>query len=188
MKRQIFSVICVVLAILFLGSPTHVHAWIYSWAYGVSDLSTIEAFIVNDTGSEQVDFLLPGAGNFKTSTSSGPVPVSGWSGSIINPDFAVATGVPTSVHLELDWSFTGNSANQLFSLDVLLYKNSGSGEDFVGNVFRQTWNGSNFSSVTVVPNADPESYNRIASVPEPSTLLLLGSGLAGLVGFRRKFK
>ena len=27
-----------------------------------------------------------------------------------------------------------------------------------------------------------------ASIPEPSTLLLLGSGLVGLIGFRRKFK
>ena len=30
--------------------------------------------------------------------------------------------------------------------------------------------------------------NYIPSVPEPSTMLLVGSGLIGLVGFRRKFK
>jgi hypothetical protein len=28
----------------------------------------------------------------------------------------------------------------------------------------------------------------IEPVPEPSTMLLVGSGLIGLVGFRRKFK
>jgi hypothetical protein len=31
-------------------------------------------------------------------------------------------------------------------------------------------------------------WTPVKPVPEPSTLLLLGSGLAGLVGFRRKFK
>ena len=31
-------------------------------------------------------------------------------------------------------------------------------------------------------------YKNVDSVPEPGTLLLLGSGLIGLVGFRRKFK
>jgi hypothetical protein len=35
---------------------------------------------------------------------------------------------------------------------------------------------------------DDISYNEINPVPEPTTLLLLGSGIAGLAIFRRKYK
>jgi hypothetical protein len=34
----------------------------------------------------------------------------------------------------------------------------------------------------------PEIPQNASPVPEPATMILLGSGLVGLIGFRRKFR
>jgi len=48
---------------------------------------------------------------------------------------------------------------------------------------------SSFKSATSTPVASAETSGDIHATPEPTTLILLGSGLVGLVAFgRKKFK
>jgi hypothetical protein len=57
-----------------------------------------------------------------------------------------------------------------------------------GNYLVFTWTNWNTNGSSVLSGFDFEANGGAAPVPEPGTLLLLGAGLVGLVGFRRKFK
>ncbi len=108
------------------------------------------------------------------------------------------------------------AAGQNYNLS--LYWGTNASNASGNELFQVLWDNAALENVTVTPSAQPweqlsfsvrgtgsdtltiqgysySGYNYVAdisgansSIPEPCTLLLLGSGLAGLVGFRKKFQ
>ena len=134
----------------------------------------MEAFIVDGPA----DFIAPGITIVQVLDSSANDVTSDWSTELINPDYSIASGVE-SQQIWFYLSFTSAITDPL-EFDLLLW-NSGS---FLAGV-HSVWDGA--GNITQTWVSDPTGYDR-NPVPEPATMLLVGTGLVGLVGFRRKFK
>ena len=148
------------------GSPILGNSWSWTaWNWSGGNIDEIEGFIV----SGNANFENPGI--VVTSPS-------GWSSTLVNSNYAITTG-PEASDGDLTTYFTGNPSTENFELDALLWD---AGNLVGGYAFN--WNGSDFILTQFI--TDPTGYNR--SVPEPATMLLLGLGLMGLAGARRKFK
>jgi hypothetical protein len=176
--KKTFTLFCMLSSILsiWIGATVEGNSWSTHWDvnFGSDPFSSAEVFIL-ELGGSPADFDPPGANNF---TSSGSI-VSGWTANIINPDYLLIGGPPIAL-LSFDEYFSGDKTTQHFYADHLYYNAAG---NFIWGS-RWEWDGLHWDGMALPTGV---IYDRTSGpVPEPSTMVLLGSGLIGLAGYARK--
>ena len=140
--------------------------------YDVGGYNKFEAFMLSSGDA----FMPTGFENFSEV---------GWAGSLVRSDYITATG-PNQTSMEFDIHFDGLQNDPLEFVflaweDSLLREKALLKWDFINDVAGWNW-------VIVEYVGDVDSLDRSAPIPEPATMLLFGTGLAGLVGNRIRKK
>jgi hypothetical protein len=144
------------------GDPMEIGSWAQRFQEnGVGTYDTMEFFIV----SGATDFEAPGANNFSSS---------GWTGTVINPDYARATGSDkTDMQFDVRWT---SAQSVPFRMDFLAWDGS-----ILKEAVHADWSGGGWSFTGFALTQDYQDAN-FSRVPLPPTALLMGVGLLGMVG------
>ena len=134
--------------------------------FGLSDFDTI---------SGAGDINTPGQfGFFDMAGVTNEPPPSNFQGG------SVAAGIPQTETFEFDFVLTGNNIDSLITSDFNLLSDPGSG-DSNPQIIVARFQGIDFGGTE-------DDFSDVATViPIPSAILLLGSGILGLAGLRKKF-
>jgi hypothetical protein len=172
MNKKMLNLILVLALGMLICLPSIASAWTYrigedgQWGGQHYAIDKMEFFIISGG-----PFADPSQTDFSAA---------GWHATLVNPQYSLATG-PGAGSLYWTFNFAG-PADESVTLDWLAY----SGGNLLGDV-RVTFTGPGGSfTYDTSPVSNPASYYDRA--PLPATILLLGTGLLGLIGLRRQFK
>jgi hypothetical protein len=174
MKSLMFLALSAVISLPGVASADYTFSLItgYFWQQSISGLP-FDRIDTTITGPNLFSAAVDAAGNAATIDHGNNVfTAAGWKGSYVSGTESTASG-PAVVNLQWDWNFSGNVPNPALPITLKI-------DYYYNNVFE------GFELYTMGSGGGYSGDYHHA--PLPPSVLLLGSGLLGLIGLRRKLK